>query len=142
FGFAAAVSGSVIGALIGRGLGDDPVRRARIRPAAAIAAAAVAMTCIGFPLPMTASADQSATVSLDQVRPFPQRTVVPPVTVHPGDAAAGANWFTVTSWQGARTTSGGLVIANLLPVGPGVYRADRPVPVYGQWKTLLRLQRG
>jgi hypothetical protein len=62
--------------------------------------------------------------------------------MHPAEAAEDANWFTITSWQGAGSGDGGLVIANLRPIGPGLYRADRPVPVYGQWKTLLRLQKG
>jgi len=141
-GFVAAMAGSVIGALIGRAVSEDPVRRVRIPVAAAVAAGVAAAFCIGFPLPMTANADQSVTVSLRQVRPFPAKTVDVTVRMHPADAATGANWFTVTSWQGAGPHDGGLVIANLRPVGPGMYRADRPVPVYGNWKTLLRLQKG
>ena len=141
-GFAAAVAGSVIGVLIGRALAGDALRRVRVPAAAAVAAGAVAVFCIVFPLPMSANVSQSATVTLQVVRPDPDEMVVPTVRLHPADAATGANWFTVTSWQGARTTDGGLVIANLLPVGQGVYRADRPVPVYGEWKTLVRLQKG
>ncbi len=141
-GFAAALAGSVIGALIGRAVSDDPMRRVRIPVAAAVAAGVVAAFCIGFPLPMTADAGQSATVSLREVRPFPHKTAVATVRMHPAEAAEDANWFTITSWQGAGPGDGGLVIANLRPIGPGLYRADGPVPVYGQWKTLLRLQKG
>ena len=142
FGFLAAVAGSVVGALIGRALSGDPVRSVRIPLAAGVAAGAVAILCIGFPLPMSANTSQSATLSLRQVAPNPDRTVLATVQLHPADAAEHANWFTITSWQGARGIDGGLVIANLRPAGPGRYVADRPVPVYGEWKTLLRLQKG
>jgi len=142
FGFLAAVAGGVIGGLIGRAVSDDPIRRVRVPVAVAVTAGVVAAFCIGYPLPMTANAGQSATLSLREVTPFPNRTVLPTVRMHPADAATDANWFTVTSWQGAGPGDGGLVISNLRPTSPGVYRADRPVPVYGQWKTLLRLQKG
>src|SRR5439155_5501142 len=117
-------------------------RFSRVRLAPVVAAGAIAVLCIASPLPMSASTTQSASVTLRGVRPFPDKTVVATVRMHPAGAAAGANWFTITAWQGAGPGDGGLVIANLHPVGPGVYRADRPVPVYGQWKTLLRLQKG
>lgn len=59
------------------------------------------------------------------------------VTLDPVDAAEDARWLQAISWQG-----GGLVIAEMEEVGPGEYRSDRPVPVTGRWKTLLRLHRG
>jgi len=141
-GFAAAVAGSVIGALVGRALSEDPVRRARIPVAAIVGAWAVALFCIAYPLPMTANTSQRATVSLHTTHRFPTHTVLATVRLHPADAASGANWFTITSWQGAGPGDGGLVIADMRPVGPGVYRTDRAVPVDGQWKTILRLQVG
>jgi len=36
----------------------------------------------------------------------------------------------------------GLVIDRLDRVGPGHYRSTQPVPVWGSWKTLLRVQDG
>jgi hypothetical protein len=35
-----------------------------------------------------------------------------------------------------------LVVDPLKKVGPGTYRTPDPVPVYGDWKTLIRLQVG
>ena len=59
-------------------------------------------------------------------------------TLQPADAAEDAYWFQATAWQG-----GGLVLADMQPTGrPGEHRSDRPVPVDGLWKTLLRLHRG
>jgi hypothetical protein len=48
--------------------------------------------------------------------------------------ATHAYWFEAMSWQG-----GGLVAGRLEEVAPGHYRTDRPMPVHGSWKTLIRL---
>src|SRR5205823_680608 len=109
---------------------------------AVIAAGVVALACVAIPLPMTAKPQDTATVTLRTVHPVPDETVLATVQLHPADAAEDAEWFTITSWQGAGPGDGGLVIANMLPMGAGSYRADRPVPVSGDWKTLLRLQKG
>ncbi|MGN6217528.1 MAG: hypothetical protein ACTHN7_11320 [Solirubrobacterales bacterium] len=55
----------------------------------------------------------------------------------PPDAAANAKWFDVTAWQG-----GGLVVDPLRRIGPGLYRTTEPIPVYGNWKTMVRLHEG
>jgi hypothetical protein len=141
-GFLAAVGGAVIGAVVGRALADEPVRAARIPFAPVVAAGLAVMFCIGYPLPMSARPSDRATVALRTVTPFPNRTVSATVRVDPPDLAADADWFTVTAWQGARHTDGGLVIANLREVGPGLYRTDRPFPVDGEWKALIRLETG
>jgi hypothetical protein len=59
------------------------------------------------------------------------------VEVRPQDAARSADLFEVWSAQG-----GGRIQATLREVGPGRYRASRPVPVGGDWKTLVALYRG
>ena len=46
-------------------------------------------------------------------------------------------WVQVTAWQG-----GGLVVERLEQTGPGRYRTTSPVPVTGDWKTLLRVHDG
>ena len=43
----------------------------------------------------------------------------------------------ITAWQGQ-----GLVITDLERTGPGEYRTTEPVPVHGDWKTLLRVHDG
>ena len=58
--------------------------------------------------------------------------------LRPANAADGARWFVVTAWQG-----GGAVVAPMNRIAPGIYRAARPVPVWGpKWKSTIRLQRG
>jgi hypothetical protein len=52
------------------------------------------------------------------------------------------DWVTILSWQGRMNNQRGLVIDRLEQVGPGHYRSTQPVPVWGTWKTLLRIQDG
>ncbi|HEY6888944.1 MAG TPA: hypothetical protein VI300_14225, partial [Solirubrobacter sp.] len=59
------------------------------------------------------------------------------VRVDPPSGADDALWFTATAWQG-----GGLVVDRLERVRHGVYRTTRPLPLSGDWKTMLRLHRG
>jgi hypothetical protein len=59
------------------------------------------------------------------------------VRLDPASGADDALWFTATAWQG-----GGLVVDRLERVRPGVYRSTRPLPLTGEWKTMLRLHRG
>jgi hypothetical protein len=60
------------------------------------------------------------------------------VTLTPPDAADEARWFQATAWQG-----GGLVLSNLEETDtPGVWRTEKPVPITGFWKSLVRLHRG
>jgi len=100
-------------------------------------AAVVAVACIAYPLPMDAGSATSAAVTLRNVKPPPQREVQATVRLHPADAAEGSQWLTATSWQG-----GGLVVDRLERVGNGVFRTTEPLPAYGQWKTLIRLENG
>jgi hypothetical protein len=63
--------------------------------------------------------------------------------MNPAEAADESTWFNLTSWQGGTGTFTGPItgqwVVPLHKVGPGVWRSTTPVPVYGQWKTLLRL---
>ena len=59
------------------------------------------------------------------------------IKLSPRDAASDADWLTVTSWQG-----GGLVIDRLHRVAQGVYQTTKPIPAYGKWKAMLRLENG
>ena len=52
------------------------------------------------------------------------------------------NWVSVLGWQGQLTNERGIFIDNLENVGPGHFRSTEPMPVSGEWKTLLRLHDG
>jgi hypothetical protein len=52
------------------------------------------------------------------------------------------NWVSVLGWQGELANDRGIFIDNLENVGPGHFRSTEPMPVSGEWKTLLRLHDG
>jgi hypothetical protein len=152
-GLAAAVAGGVLGGWIGSRLDATsvalPDTRAREasqvgRPGtgrgpalAPLGALLVALAAVGFCIPISADAKVSAHAQLRDASSGAERTVEGTFTFTPRDAAEGAEWLTVTSWQG-----GGSVVQQLEEVEPGVYRTTEPIPVYGDWKTTLRLHKG
>jgi hypothetical protein len=76
-------------------------------------------------------------VALDQARPAPDREVFATVTLDPADAARDAKWFHAMAWQG-----GGSRLVDLRRVGAGTSRTAEPIPVHGDWKTMVRLHVG
>jgi hypothetical protein len=108
-----------------------------------VAVGVVAAIVLVLGLPLTASAHPyRADLALDPPLGLPGGNVRVTVRLHPADVARHARWFNVTAWQGERNGDGGLVIAPLHEVRPGVYQTDRKVPVFGEWKTLVRLHTG
>ncbi len=139
-GLAMAVAASILGAWIGARLSADDLPYAETKhlrwPALGAALAIFAM--LAFPLYTKPDSDVSAAVALTDVRSGAQRTVNATVTLTPRDAADKANWLTITAWQG----DGQLITDRLERVAQGVYRSTQPVPVYGNWKTMVRLHVG
>ncbi|HEV2774327.1 MAG TPA: hypothetical protein VGV90_01935, partial [Solirubrobacteraceae bacterium] len=93
---------------------------------------------LALPLNTQADSGVSAKVALSDVQSGPQRTVNATVTLTPRDAADKANWLTITAWQG----DGRLITDRLERVAQGVYRSTQPLPVHGEWKTMVRLHAG
>ena len=141
-GLLAALAGGVLGGTLGRALSPNNTPRQRSPRLLAAAAWIGVFAVISLPLPMKAHTNYRATVSLAPEHGIATGWVRGTVHLHPADAALHANWFNVTSWQGAGSGSGGLVIAPLERLGDGTYRTTRRFPVYGQWKSLLRLHDG
>ncbi len=136
-GFLAALAGALLGAWIGDRLSVGPgIRRPPLR-LAAVGAAAVLAVLVTFGLFTSPDRGVSAHVVLRDVPGGEGRQVQATVAVRPPQAAEGAEWFDVTSWQG-----GGLVVDRLRQTGPGLYRTTRPVPVHGNWKTMVRFHKG
>jgi hypothetical protein len=86
----------------------------------------------------------TATIALtDQPSPPGRRMVTADVLLSPPKMVSDhPEWLTILSWQGRMENNRGLVIDRLEQVGPGHYRSTQPVPVWGSWKTLLRVQDG
>lgn len=79
----------------------------------------------------------TASVSTRELTGDAQRTIAAKIELAPPGAAEGAEWLNITGWQG-----GGSVVDRLRETGPGTYETTKPIPVHGNWKTTLRLQRG
>jgi hypothetical protein len=136
-GFAAALAGALLGAWIGAHLTVAPgVRRPGLRLAAVAAATAVAALIV-FGLYTDTDEGVRARVALTEVAGSAGREVQVAVAIAPPGAAEDAEWFDLTAWQG-----GGLVVERLTRTGPGRYRTTSPVPVHGDWKTMIRLEHG
>jgi hypothetical protein len=72
-----------------------------------------------------------------------QRMVNADVRINPPDFVSdNPNWVSILGWQGHLENQRGQVVDNLEKLGPGHYRTTQPVPVWGTWKTLLRLHDG
>src|SRR3954463_304246 len=142
-GFTAAVAGGILGGLAGRALLPEEAPRQRSPRFLVPIAWAAAFTTLALALPMSAHSDYKATVTLTEASAGPQRTVTATVRLDPPQAADNATWFNLTSWQGGTGTYNGQItgqwVVPLHEVSAGGGRSTTPVPVYGQWKTLLRL---
>ncbi len=132
-----AIAACLIGAWLGARLGSEEVRQAPGLRGAAVGGALAVAALLALGLYAPADKGVSATVALSQVDGGAQRTANATVTLSPRDAAKDAKWLTATAWQG-----GGLVVNRLREVGPGVYETTQPVPVHGDWKTMIRLHTG
>jgi hypothetical protein len=133
----AGVAGGLLGGLLGSGLRfrlPSPV----VARTAAIGAFVAIAALTAYGLATVPPSGQAATVALkDAGGDQAHRHVVGTVRLTPRDAADDAAWVTVTSWQ-----DGGMKVDRLQRIGAGLYRFRTPAPVYGDWKTVLRVQNG
>jgi hypothetical protein len=131
------LAGGIIGALLALGLqGRLP------RPAVARSLFAGALVVLGAMVAnglMTTVPDGvRAEITLDaDTGASPVRTAQATVRFIPSDAIDRPAWLTITGWQG-----GGVYVNHLVPVGDSSYRTTEPIPLSGNWKTLVRLQDG
>jgi hypothetical protein len=138
-GLVAAVAGGVTGAFIGRALSSPEIAPGPV-PRFALPAALVALVAVvAYATPVTSGDPVRATVTLQDAKGPPQREVDVEVRLDPPDAADDAYWFETTAWQGKEGHS---PVAPLEEVSPGVWRSTEPLPVYGDWKSTLRLHKG
>ncbi|WP_102145647.1 hypothetical protein [Mycobacterium hubeiense] len=86
----------------------------------------------------------TATINLtDLTSGAGKRMVAADVRINPaGLVSDDPEWVSILGWQGGLANDRGLVIDRLDRVGPGHYRSTEPIPVYGSWKTVLRVQDG
>jgi hypothetical protein len=138
-GFAVAVTGGVVGGFIGRALSSPELAPTPVPRFALPTALVVLVAVLVYATPITTGDKVRATATLTDVKPPPKREVNVTVKLDPPTAADNAYWFVETAWQGKEGRS---VVANMKKIGPGTYRTAKPLPVYGNWKTTLRLHKG
>ncbi|MDQ3947267.1 MAG: hypothetical protein M3357_19335, partial [Actinomycetota bacterium] len=127
----AAVGASVLGVVAGAAASGEPVRLRGLAIAGATAAILVALI---IPSPRTGT-DLAGQLTLEPHGDGTSATVI--LDLDRPEAIGGANWFEALSWQG-----GGAVQARMRPGPDGRFTSERPVPVTGDWKTIVRLHRG
>jgi hypothetical protein len=145
-GFVTAVAAGAVGGFIGASLigrsgalisREDGRRLGTPDRRAALVGGLVLMAVIGWALPMSTDGPERAQVTLKEIQSGKERTVSATIRLEPRDSVDDPEFMNVTGWQG-----GGSVIDPLEKVGDGVYRTTKPIPVYGSWKSTLRIQQG
>jgi hypothetical protein len=133
----AGLAGGTIGALFALALKRQLPEHTRLVPALAVGSLVAIMGCFAFGLADNTPSGDSARITLTQVQPPPNREVIATVRFNPPNVTNGASWVREIAWQG-----GGLVGAPLTQIAPGVWRTPQPLPVYGKWKSALRIENG
>ncbi|OBF79693.1 hypothetical protein A5791_10930 [Mycobacterium sp. 852002-51163_SCH5372311] len=118
-------------------------------PSRAIGIAVVAATvvviggAVANGLHIVVPRQDSAKITLTDAPGTPgQRMVWVDLQVPPNMIRDNPEWVTALSWQGRMENQRGLVIDRLRKVAPGHYVSTQPMPVWGSWKTLMRVQDG
>ncbi len=140
----AAVLAGLCGALMGMVLTGQRLPGRAIGISVVAATVLVIGGAVANGLHIVVPEQDKAAITLTDVPGSPgQRMVSADVLLTPPDMVGGdPDWVTILSWQGRMENNRGLVIDRLDRVGPGHYRSTLPVPVWGSWKTLLRVQDG
>ncbi|MET0952533.1 MAG: hypothetical protein ABWX57_04545 [Aeromicrobium sp.] len=133
-----AVASGLCGALFALGLqGRLPARN--VGRAIVIGSVLVLSAAVANGLYATVPKDESATFTLTQVGTVEKPEVTAAVTLSDGVADDDPTWVQITAWQGG---GAGVVTDRLRRTGTDTYESTKPVPVGGNWKTLLRVQDG
>ncbi len=134
FAIVGGIAGGVLGALLACGLRGTMPRPGITRVAAAGSLLALgAAGAVGLSTSVPAG---EADVTLTETRADPREVIVE-ARFSPPALAEDTTWANVTAWQG-----GGLEVEPLEEVQPGVWRSAEPVPVHGEWKSLIRIHEG
>ena len=137
-----AVGAGLCGALFSLGLnGDLPsrgVRRAIVTGAIVVTAAATANGLLA-----TVPKDATASITTTQVGTDAQPEIMAKVALQPADLVDdNPTWVQLTAWQGGTKDYKGVVTHQMRRTGDNTWESTQPVPVGGNWKTLLRVQDG
>lgn len=133
-GLTTALAASLIGAWMGARLNSDELPNVRGLRELALAGAVVVTGLIVFGLYTPSHSTATASVTLRDIASAPKRTVMVTARLNPPTAADHAITLTTTAWQG-----GGLTVDRMRKIANGVYQTTEPIPVYGKYKSLIRM---
>ncbi|MFL6089494.1 MAG: hypothetical protein ACJ71Z_05080 [Aeromicrobium sp.] len=142
-----AIGSGVCGALFALGLkgrlgspaGQGRVSR-RVAAALVIATLVVIAGATANGLNATVPKGATATVDTTQVGMPGKPEIIAKVKVSPANLIdENPTYVAILAWQGG---GDGVVVDRLRRTGPDTWESTRPVPAYGNWKTLLRVQDG
>lgn len=141
------IAGGVVGALLATVLRGEPLPRPPVRRGLMVAAVLIVATATANGLITDVPERASATVTLrDTETDLPGRMVLADIRLTPADLVGDdPEWVQILSWQGgvgSDSPGRGLVVDRLRRIDRGHYESTKPVPAYGTWKTVLRLQDG
>jgi hypothetical protein len=136
----AAACGTILGTFFGTTMTAVPgspllTRKVIWTPIAAIAVFTVLIAVL---IPQHSQPGLTATVTLTDVTPSPNRTANMTIAYSDKTVGDGADWMVGMAWQGGAHA----VISPLRRVSPGVWETTKPLPVNGTWKTMLRAHEG
>jgi hypothetical protein len=139
-----AVLAGLCGAMMGMVLTAQRLPRRAIGISVVAATVLVIGGAVANGLHIVIPKQATATINLTELPSAPgKRMVSADVQINPPDLVSNnPEWLSILSWQGRMENDRGIVIDRLERVGPGHYRSTQPVPVWGSWKTLLRVQDG
>ena len=133
-----AIASGLCGSLFATGLqGRLPSRN--VGRVVVTASVLVLSAAVANGLHATVPKDASATFALTQVGTIDEPEVTARVTLSAGVVDDDPTWVQITAWQGGGE---GVVTDRLRRTGVDTFESTRPVPVGGNWKTLLRVQDG
>ncbi|WP_332644489.1 hypothetical protein [Aeromicrobium sp.] len=132
-----AIASGLCGALFALGLqGKLPAKK--VARTIIVGSVLVTGLAVANGLNATVPKNASADFTLTEVGTPDDREVTAQVTIDPSTLVdEDPTWVQITAWQG-----GGIVSDQLRRTGENTWESTKPVPVGGNWKTLLRVQDG
>ena len=131
-----SIAAGILGAFLADGLrGRLSQGRgvARLVPAGAVVVIAVVFAIL---LPTSVPSGASVQLTLSQRTGGDRPEAVVTAKFTPANVADKADWVRYIAWQGEEPLRG----AQLTRISEGVYRTPVAVPIYGSWKTAIRVQ--
>ncbi|MEV6768345.1 hypothetical protein AB0N05_06875 [Nocardia sp. NPDC051030] len=141
------VAGGAVGVLLGMVLRGEALPRPALRRGIVVGAVLITAAATANGLHTEVPQNATAAVQLtDSDAVSGGRMVTADVTISPATTVGSdPEWVQILSWQGGTGSASpgrGLVVDHLREVAPGHYVSTVPVPVYGTWKTVLRVHDG